>query len=180
MSDEIENTNQSSNNEEKRSNIELIYGYTEALLKVQEDSLNRLDTKLSAFLAFAGVLLRFASDLPNRSVLVKVPVLVIYGSLLLKLLACVFSVAAIVVCVLGLTATRRGTVVSPERLMDDQWYWEQEQRCRAYIVVSWVQTEQEYTKIGQKKGRTLNRAIRLICAAAVSFASNIALLSFYT
>lgn len=33
-------------------NTELIYQYTESLLKNQSESLNRLDTKLSVFLAF--------------------------------------------------------------------------------------------------------------------------------
>lgn len=60
MNENLNDINHTNNTEVEDSNIELIYSYTESLIKAQEESLNRLDTKLSAFLAFAGVSLRFA------------------------------------------------------------------------------------------------------------------------
>jgi hypothetical protein len=60
MSEELSNDDRDSNSSDKEPNTELIYKYTESLLKTQSESLNRLDTKLSAFLAFNR------SQLPDR------------------------------------------------------------------------------------------------------------------
>lgn len=179
MDEEVNDINHFSNDEEQHSNIELIYSYTESLIKAQEESLNRLDTKLSAFLAFAGVSLRFAIDLPNKSALAGIPALVASTSLLLKQLAIGLSVLSIIVSVWGLTARMRGSVVNPETLMSDRWYWEEAERCKAFIVNTWVKTEREYKAIGLRKGKNLNLAIKLICEAAIAFALNVSLLSFY-
>jgi hypothetical protein len=179
MDEKINDIDHTSNAEEKNSNVELIYSYTESLIKAQEESLNRLDTKLSAFLAFAGVALRFAIDLPNKSTLTQTPELVTIISLLLKLSACGLSVASILVSAWGLTARMRGSVVSPETLMSDKWYWEEAQRCRAFIINTWIRTEREYKKIGSRKGKNLNLAIKIICGSAIAFALDIVLLSFY-
>lgn len=179
MSEEKNNTNQVNNSEEEASNVELIYSYTEALVKAQEESLNRLDTKLSAFLAFAGVSLRFVVDLPNNSQLEGMPIWVTDSSLVLKTFSCVFCVLSITVCVLGLTAKMRGVTVDPEVLMNDTWYWTHPSRCRAFVINTWINASKEYQTLGQKKGKTLNFAIRLIFAAAIAFALDTILLIFY-
>lgn len=163
----------------RHSNIELIYSYTESLIKAQEESLNRLDTKLSAFLAFAGVSLRFAVELPNKSALAAMPVLVTNTSLLLKQFAIGLSLLSLIVSVWGLTARRRGSVVNLETLMSDQWYWAEVERYRAFIVNTWIETEREYQALGSRKGKKLNLAIKLICGAAIAFALDVSLLSFY-
>jgi hypothetical protein len=66
MNEEPSNYNKDSDYSAKVPNTELIYKYTESLLKDQSESLNRLDTKLSAFLAFAGVLVGFVGNLPGN------------------------------------------------------------------------------------------------------------------
>jgi hypothetical protein len=180
MTEKKNNINHINSNEEERSNVELIYNYTEALLKIQGESLNRLDTKLSAFLAFAGVSLRFVVDLPNKSALINLPIWVANISLVLKTLACIFCVLSITVCVLGLTAKMRGITVEPEVLMNDTWYWEEPAHCQAFIINTWINASKEYKTVGQKKGKTLNFAIGLIFAAAITFASDTILLIFYT
>lgn len=179
MDENLNDINHTNNAEEEESNIELIYSYTESLIKAQEESLNRLDTKLSAFLAFAGVSLRFAVDLPNKSTLIQTPELVTHISLLLKLFACGLSVTSILVSAWGLTARMRGSVITPETLMSDEWYWEEAERCRAFIIGEWIKTEREYKKTGLRKGKNLNQAIKLICGAAIAFALDVVLLSFY-
>jgi hypothetical protein len=179
MSEKEEDTNQDSNIKEETSNVELIYTYTAALIKAQEDSLNRLDTKLSAFLAFAGVSLRFVVDLPNKSQLEGIPTTILVTSMVLKILACFFCLVSIVICVLGLTAKMRGAVVDPEILMDDKWYWEEPDRCRAFIINTWIDTSKEFRALGKKKGGTLNWAIRLICTVAITVALDTILLICY-
>lgn len=64
MSDNINDYNNDNlTSAKKPTNTDLIYSYTQELRKLQNESLNRLDTKMSVFLAFTGVLVRFASDL---------------------------------------------------------------------------------------------------------------------
>lgn len=179
MENEVSSNNQTSSIEETRSNVDLIYSYTESIVKAQEESLNRLDTRLGTFLAFAGVTLRFAVDLPGKSELTGISECIASSSLALKLAACGFSIASIVVSSLGLTARMTGRTVSPETLMSDKWYWEKEQRCKAFIVNTWIKMLEEYKKTGLKKAKTLNLAIRLICGAAIAFSLDTVLLSFY-
>jgi hypothetical protein len=52
----------------EQSNIDLIYTYTESVLKSQIDSLGKLDTRLATLLAFSGVLLKLVFDLPLATV----------------------------------------------------------------------------------------------------------------
>lgn len=155
---------------EEKSNIELIYDYTKTVISAQSESLNRLDTKLSAFLGFSGLLLRFALSLPSNSVFNLCQVL--------KVLVCVFAGASILSSAIGLTAKIRGTTVDPKILMGDDWYWESEERCRAFIVNTWIVTTDEYEETGKKKGQNLNRTIWLFCIATILFAVDIAASSF--
>ena len=175
----LSNAPQDNNNEQKESNIDLIYSYTEALIKSQEDSLNRLDTRLGAFLAFSGVILKFATDLPVHPQLESLDNLACNTCFLLKMLVCSFATAAILVSTLGLTAKLRGCVVNPKSLMNDEWYFADKERCKAFIVNTWIQTEQEYNSLGIEKGKRLNLTVQLICAAAIAFELNTALLSIY-
>jgi hypothetical protein len=179
MNDELNCNNQINSIEEKPSNVDLIYSYTESLLKAQEESLTRLDTRLGTFLAFAGVSLKFAVDLPKKSELTGISECIVNSSLVLKLVACGFSTASIVMCVLGLTARMAGNTVSPKTLMSDKWYWEEGQRCRAFIVNTWIEASKEYKKTGLKKAKTLNLAIKLICGAAVAFFLDTVLLGLH-
>lgn len=120
MSKQDSNCNEDSNFPAKVPNTELIYSYTEALLKSQSESLNRLDTKLSVFLAFTGVLVRFVTDLSGE---VTVQGLTCYSCILLQILAYVSLGASALVLCLGLTARLRGRVISPKALMRDEWYF---------------------------------------------------------
>ncbi len=84
MSEELDSYDKDSDCSVEVANTELIYKYTESLLKSQSESLNRLDTKLSAFLAFTGVLVRFVGDLSGK---VTVYGLTCYSCTFLQILA---------------------------------------------------------------------------------------------
>ena len=47
----------------KTYSLNTIFQYTESLVKVQEDTLNRLDSKFSTFIGFSSVLVRLAAIL---------------------------------------------------------------------------------------------------------------------
>jgi hypothetical protein len=165
MSEQYINSNKDSNFSEKMPNTGLIYSYTEALLKAQSESLNRLDTKLSAFLAFTGVLVRFVSDLSGK---VTVHGLTCYSCILLQLLAYISLGSSALILCLGLTARLRGSVISPKALMRDEWYFADSHEISDYIISGWIEAENEYEQLGFEKGRKLNRAVWLIVLALIS------------
>jgi hypothetical protein len=108
MSEELNDYNQDNSCSDKVPNTELIYKYTESLLKTQSESLNRLDTKLSAFLAFTGVLIKFVSDLSGKVTIQNLPC---YSCTFLIISAYTsLGTAAFMPC-LGLTARLRGSVI---------------------------------------------------------------------
>jgi hypothetical protein len=158
---------------EKKSNIQLIYDYTKSLVSDQSNSLNRLDTKLSAFLGFSALLLRFALNLPDDAANNVCQVVV-------KVLVCVFAGASVLFSAMGLTAKTRGTTVDPKVLMGDDWYWEPEERCKAFIVNTWIVATDEYEAVGKKKGQKLNLTIWLFCIATILFAVDIGASSFWS
>lgn len=129
-----------------------------------------MDTKLSAFLGFSVILLRFALNLPDNSVFDVIKVL--------KVLVCLFAGASVLFSAIGLTAKNRGTTVDPKVLMGDDWYWESEEKCRAFIVNTWIVATDEYEAAGKKKGQNLNLTIWLFCIATILFAVDIGALSF--
>lgn len=150
---------------EKAPNTELIYSYTEALLKTQSESLNRLDVKLSAFLAFTGVLVRFVRDLSGK---VNVQSFTCYSCIFLQSLAYVSLGASALILCLGLTSRLRGSVIAPKALMRNEWYFADNSEISDYIISAWIKTEQEYKQLGFDKGKKLNMAIRLIVLALLS------------
>jgi len=179
MEKDVNDAYQRTTDEEKNSNINLIYGYTEALLKSQKESLNRLDTKLSAFLALSGVMLRLAFDFPFLPDPAKIYYLTCNTCNLLKISVYGCLIVAVFVSSSGLIAQPRGRTVDPEVLMEDEWYWEEEERCKAWIVKGWIVIEKEFVKLGLEKAKKLNTTILLICIAAAALGTNFILLTFY-
>ncbi|PSB00519.1 hypothetical protein [Merismopedia glauca] len=94
MNEQLDNNYPDDDSVTPEPNTELIYTYTEALIKAQNESLNRLDTKLSGFLAFTGLLVRFAADLPGKNALQETIGLTCYSCILLKILTFIFLAIA--------------------------------------------------------------------------------------
>jgi hypothetical protein len=169
MSEELSDYIQDNNCSDKVPNTELIYKYTESAVKAQTESLNRLDTKLSGFLAFTGVLVRFVGDLAGN---LAIHGFACYSCIFLTFLAYIsLGVSALVLC-LGLTARARVTILSPKILMKDEWYYCDPNEIYDYIISAWIEAEAEYEQLGFDKERKLNIAIQLIAVALVSIIIN--------
>lgn len=169
MSEQHSNYSEDSNLSDKTPNTELIYSYTESLLRAQSESLNRLDTKLSAFLAFTGVLVRFVGGLSGKVTVQGFPC---YSCTVFQLLAYTsLGVSALLLC-LGLTTNLRGRVISPKALMRDEWYFADSSEISDYIISAWIEAEREYEQLGFEKGRKLNIAVWLIALALVSITTS--------
>ncbi|ACB50494.1 hypothetical protein cce_1144 [Crocosphaera subtropica ATCC 51142] len=171
MTDKINDSNDNnSTSAEKSTNTDLIYSYTEEFLKLQRESLNRLDTKMSVFLAFTGVLVRFASDLSEK---VTIEDFACYSCLLLQIITYIALGSSALILCLGLTTKLSGTVISPKALMKDRWYFADKNDISDYIISGWVQAEEEYEKLGFEKGRKLNIAVWLIALSLICITLNI-------
>jgi hypothetical protein len=113
------------NTSQELNNSKLAHEYTEKIWDTVISSRNNVTTKLTTFLGFSGLLLRFASDLNN------------YGTCLnLKILVCFTLSLSIVVCCIGLMPGGSGeTHVPPEDFLETtKWYRAPEEEARLYIA----------------------------------------------
>lgn len=162
-----------------KTNAAVIYDYTESLLKNQRESLNRLDTKMSGFFAFAGALLKFALDLPSKDDLIGSPSLVLTTCIVLQIIVCVSAATSAAISAMGLAAKLGGKVPSPKALMSDELYKLDEETLKCRIINSWIKTEQEYLELGFQKRDLLNCSIGILCISIGAFALDIAIASSY-
>jgi hypothetical protein len=140
------------------SSIEIIYKYTETLIKEQESSLTRLDTKSTVLIAFAGTIAKIAIDIDSKSI---VP-LSLYGNQVnfrLSIMVYFFSAITVILASLGLTARARGQAVDPKELMEDEWFERDENMHQGYIISGWIATMEQYHQLSRKKIIRLNLTI---------------------
>ncbi|MEG4960211.1 hypothetical protein [Microcoleus sp. K4-B3] len=155
------------------TNIHLAYEYTESVYKARKEDLDNQNGKLGTFLGFGGLLLRFAADLPGENT-------GCLTCLILKVMVCGFSAASIFACATGLTSNKLGHIVKPKDLMTDYWYNLSEERCRAYIINTWVEAIEVFEEAAIKKGQRLNIAIWLLAIATIAFALDLIIASVLT
>jgi hypothetical protein len=140
------------------SSIETIYKYTESLLKEQESSLVRMDTKATVLIAFAGTIAKTSMDLDSSSI---VPC-VLFGHLIqfrLSWIVYIFSALTVLCASLGITAQPRGRAVDPSELMTDEWFDRQETEHQGYIISGWIATMEEYRHLAKRKINRLNLTV---------------------
>ena len=147
------------------SPIDVIYDYTQSLLKESGESFTRLDTRISVYIGFSAVLIRLALDLPHEST----------GSKLLRISICFFASLTIVVCSLGLLAKPSGNVADPNILMTDEWLLEQcEDNHKAYITNGFIETINELDVLLKRRRRTLAWVTTSFLITSVLFAVAVA------
>lgn len=105
------------------SNIRLTYEYTLSSIKVVNESIDKINTKLAVVLTLSGVLVNFGKDLPGYSVTIKC---INSESLcptcyLLKLFAYTLIIVAIATGLWGLSPASGGKIVLPQQLLADEW-----------------------------------------------------------
>jgi hypothetical protein len=152
------NNQQDSNSKvslEEKTNIDLIYSYTESYLKLRNESVRSLNTKLAGLIGFSGALLKPFTDLPSCS----------YCSLL-KMGIFILLLVAVLLGLTGLFAQSVGDVAEPTELYED-WYYNTNEECRQFIVGSWQTAIKQITEHGEKKAKYFNYGI--ICFATAIF-----------
>ena len=151
------------------TNVKLTYEYTLNSIKVVEESIQQIHTKLAVILTVSGVLVNFGKDLPAYSIPSgsDYPCLSCY---LLKLMAYVFIIIAILTAFRGLSVAIGGKIVLPEQLLKDEWNLaNEEDYMTALIEYLEKETLLGLTKIRAKKASILNWAIGALATSAILF-----------
>lgn len=156
---------------ENKYPLETIYKYTSNLLQSQEDSLIKLDNKISIFIGFSGVLTRLALDLPGKTT----------AGIIVKIVVCIFGIMSILISATGLLARHTGKVAAPETLMSDEWFFnKKEEEHQAYIINGWIDAMDEYELIIKKKQIRLYWVIVCFSTASTFFGFGVILSAFTT
>jgi hypothetical protein len=152
------------------TNIKLTYDYTLDSIKVVNESIDRINTKLAVVLTLSGVLVNFGKDLPGYFVLTtcsnfSYPCLTCY---LLKLIAYSFAIIAIATGLWGLSPASAGKIVLPEQLLADEWNLAtEEDYMTALIQYLEQETLLALNEIRDKKASRLDWAVRTIATAVI-------------
>lgn len=146
-------------NEQERSNIQLIYEYTKLVFNSINENISIVNNKLTTIIGFSALLLRFANDVEDCN----------QWLVIAKVTLCVFLVVAIILCILGLAPTDSGDVVSPEELRTDYYYAEDEE-CRRYITDNLINSIDQLDSYRDQKVRYSSWAILFLSLATITFA----------
>lgn len=151
------------------TNIRLTYEYTLNSIKVVDESIDKINTKLAIVITLSGVLVNFGKDLPGYSTTicekVNYPCPACY---FMKLAAYVCIIIAIGLGLWGLSPASAGKIVLPEQLLMDEWNLaSEEDYMTALIQYLEKETLLVLNKIRDKKASTLDCAVRFIAASVV-------------
>jgi hypothetical protein len=157
------------NNDEERSNVELIYDYTGSLYQSTSSNLASLDTRLATIIGFGGLLLRFSGDLLADN----------WWQLTIKLVTGVLIAVSACVALQGFLSKPSGTLIKPEALLN-KWYYISDEECRLLITRELAQTIEELNHLREYKSRRLNCSVRCLVAAVLTFGLSIWLASIFS
>ena len=134
--------------------------------------MNRLDTKLSGFLAFTGLMIKFASDFPKEEDLQDKIELICYSCIILKLGTIISLMVAAIFLGWGIVKGFESGVISPKDLIKykDQY---PKKVLQSWILFYWSKAEPYYKELGVEKQENLSRAVWLIVAALTMLGVNI-------
>lgn len=176
-------------NDIENKNTELIYQYTNELLKSKIDSIIRLETKVGVVLGFSGLFLKFAATL--HSIPIKqesinklqdflLLTLTPEGEcLILKILSYLFIVFCGIICLYALSAKTRGSIIDPKELMKNEFYERSDQKNKEDIIEAWIDFIDECDEVGNFKRKMLNIALLFIFFAGVAIVGNITISSLF-
>ena len=153
--------------EKEHTNIKLIYEYTEYRLKLVNDSINALNTKLSAILGFSATSIVFSINLPNQAFITNpAENSLCYCCLLLKIIVCVLLVATIYIGINGFRPKAGGGMTPPSLLLEENYY-DSDEDCRLIITKTWIEALKELESIRDEKAKFVEKAVSTLCGAAL-------------
>jgi hypothetical protein len=153
-------------------NVDLAYTYTENYFNDRIKEISNIRLRQSAFLGFAGLLLRFSLDLPNSQP----------SYLLTKILALSTSFVSILILGWALKSSSSGDVLSPSVLIQYKYLHFPNVDNKLEIVTKHTKTCHELHLSAIKQKNLLNQAINWLLFSAFFFTANgifVSLVSFW-
>lgn len=144
---------------ESLNNAELIYEYAEKMMSQVNKSIDLATDKATKILAFSGILIKFAVDLPSERCPFVLKVLI--------LASLVFTIGA---CASSLWPKSPGELfLKPEYLLEEQ-YGLSDEEMKVMITRSWIEAMPKLKDLLSYRLRYLNFAIASLIFAVVLFA----------
>lgn len=156
-------------NNNEQLNLDLVYSYTNSSLQKCSDGIDDLNTRLTTFLGFGGLLLRFAIELADSCP----------STLLFKVMTLGCATFSLCQSGYGLLAHPVGNVPKAASLMQDENFQKENQTVKASVVSTWLLAIDEIEISIEKKQKQLNRSIYFLIAAVVAFSLNALISSFF-
>lgn len=179
MNNQINTDSKNNTQLDNNLNTDLIYDYTEHILDKRIKGIDNTVTRLSTFLGFAGVLLKFTIDLPGKSIESSLYDLPCLTCLIFKIVTCILATSAIISCGRGLLIKEQGRAVEPKDLKE-KYSRKTIDYGKFYIINTRIEkTIPDLESVIQEKSKKLNQAIILLCFAAITFATNIIIMSIF-
>lgn len=137
------------------SNVDLIYNYTEWLIKSIDNSLNRININLIIVLFVCGFVL--ISDF-NKLIYINGS----QNQLTIKYAMQLLLTINVWLCTVGLILKSPGYTVDPELLMSDEWFFGDKTKIKCLIINTWIEMLKEHERVGMKKAKIMVFAIVLL------------------
>jgi hypothetical protein len=147
----------------EHNNASFAYEYTQKILERSNKSLEIINTKLSAALAFSGVLLKFTESLTGDGILNFI-----------RIGICLFCAGSIISCGLGLSPRKAGAVVTPESFLDPVVYRLPDEECKLFTMRQGIKAIEQIDQLIEERLGHLNVAIVLIVLSGLGIAVSIA------
>ncbi|BDA75999.1 hypothetical protein CAL7716_101650 (plasmid) [Calothrix sp. PCC 7716] len=162
----------------EHTNINLIHSYTDYRVKLANDSINALNTKLASIIAFSGASISFSINLPNKPFILSEATqqYLCYTCLILKILVCICLVIAICISTLGFLPKSGGGMTPPNLLMSENYY-DSDENIRLIITKTEIEALEELESIRDDKAKLVTKAILALASGAILAASSIILAS---
>ena len=130
------------------------------------------------FLAFGGVILRFAFDIPGSVNLGGL--WICHVCLIAKILVFVLTVASIWVSATELGSSPTRGAIDPKKLMQKELFYAEQGKGKAFVVNTWVETIDAIEPQLLLKGKRLNQTIILLALAVTALAIDGLIASSFT
>lgn len=154
------------------TNIRLTYDYTLNSIKVVQDDIDKINTKLTLILTISGVLVNFGKDLPAYIVPLECnqSIYPCPSCYLLKFLAYFLIIMTICLGLWGLSTGSSGKIILPQQLLRDEWNQAEEEEYLTALI-QYLQTETMLVLNNTRywKAIKLEQATRTVVTAVILF-----------
>jgi len=157
------------------NNLELIYAYTESILKSVNDDTNTINTKLGTIIAFTRVLIKITIDLPDQTLIING--LHCYFCSIIKAIIFMLLLSSIWVSTLGLTPIVSSSIAKPSELIEN-WYTVKSEVCKLFILKGLTNAVEVLDQERARKSNELNSGIKMIAVASTLIVIESLLISF--